>query len=59
MVRGRTILPTLTGQSLPPPSSALADYRKASVGDRLVRKKRNCVTLSIHFRKNMLPNFRN
>ena len=60
MVRGRIILPTLA-YKLPATInlSVIAYHRKASVGDRRVCKKRNCVTLSIHFRKNMFSNFWN
>ena len=60
MVRSRIILPTLA-EKLPATIqfSVLADYRKASVGDRCVRKKRNCMTLGIHFRKNIFSHFRN
>lgn len=50
---------SLRNYLLPSSLSVLADYRKTSVGDRCVRKKRNCVTLSIHFRKNMFSNFWN
>ena len=53
------MLPTPLVEKYPAviPLTALVDYRKASVGDRCIGKKRQCMPLSIHFRKNMFSHF--